>query len=386
MKALIVATISDFITAFEINDIKILKSKGYEIYCATNFNEAHIKQLDILDEIGVIKRQVDFKRNPFDKENIRAYKQLKSVIDEEDFKLVHCHTPVGGVLSRIGSKKWRKKGTIVIYTAHGFHFFKGAPLRNWILFYPIEKWLSRCTDVIITINHEDYDRAKKKFHAKHVKYIPGVGVDTAKFSQCLINKDEKREKLGIGKEAFLLLSVGELQERKNQTIVLEALHIMQENGKAGNIVYCVVGEGRLKSTLENMIYKYGLEDHVKMLGYRADVDELCKAADCFIHPSIREGLGIAPLEAMASGLPLITANINGIKDYTEDGVTGYCVDPTNAEEIAKAIEKMMRDKEFRDRCAGNNKEIVKEFDIHQTEKIMREIYEKVTTRTSGGDY
>lgn len=373
MKVLIVATVVNFITSFEKNDISILKKMGYEVHCATNYSDAEPERLYRLEQLGIIKHPINFCRSPYDKRNYIAYKQLRKLLKQEKFDLIHCHTPMGGVLARVTARKYRKTGTKIIYTAHGFHFFKGAPLKNWIIYYPIEKILSRWTDVIVTINHEDYSRAKRKFHAGKVEYIPGVGVDTNKFAVCSVDKVEKRRTLDIDNDDFILLSVGELSERKNQRIVIEALHKLRMKNDLGDIVYLLVGEGPLLDKYKRMIKDFGLKDHVKILGYRSDIDELCEIADCFVHPSIQEGLGIAPLEAMASGLPLISADVNGIKDYTSDGISGCCIDPQNVDEMVAAIQKMYNDKEFREKCAGNNLKTAKKFDICGTEEIMKKI-------------
>ena len=374
MKALVVASIANFITGFEINDIQLLKDLGYEVHCATNFSDAREDRLVRLDDLHVIRHQIDFNRSPVNKSNIVAYRQLKRLFAEERYDLVHCHTPIGGVITRIVGAKYRKKGLKILYTAHGFHFFDGAPFKNWVLYYPVEKFLSRFTDILITINKEDYNRALKKFHAKKVQYIPGVGLDTAKFETCQVNKTKKRRELGLKDTEFIILSVGELQDRKNQQIVIEAFRNLNDNGRLEGLKYLIVGEGENKEKYQNIIKKYDLDDHVKLLGYRTDIDELCEISDCFIHPSIREGLGIAPLEAMASGLPLLCSNINGIKDYAKNGVTGIVFDPKNAYEVEKAIIRMFSDDEFRRKCSMNNIAIAKKFDIQNTSKIMSDVY------------
>lgn len=365
-KALFVATVGRFL-GFEKNDIRILQSMGYEVHCAANYSASEI---DNFMEKGVIKYQVDFARSPFSFQNVKAYEQLKEIFAGKHFVIVHCHTPVGGVLGRLVAQKYRKTGTKVLYTAHGFHFFKGAPLRNWLLYYPVEMLLSRWTDMLITINKEDYQRAKKKFHARKTVYIPGVGVDTKKFATCSINKAEKRKELAIPQDGIIFLSVGELADRKNHRVVIKALGELQ-NAK---VYYLIAGEGENREEYMELIRQYGLEQNIKLLGIRTDVDELCSIADCFIHPSLREGLGIAPLEAMASGLSLISANVNGIKDYTKNGVTGICVNPILIKDMKRAINKMIEDVEFRKKCGSYNREKAKEFDIHITEKIMRKIY------------
>lgn len=379
MKALVVASIINFITGFEINDIKILKELGYEVHCAANYDEAREDRLNRLEELHVINHQIDFSRSPLNKNNIKAYGQLKKLFAKEKYDLVHCHTPIGGVLSRMIGARYRKKGLTMIYTAHGFHFFDGAPLKNWVMFYPVEKCLSRFTDILITINKEDYNRASKHFHAKKVQYIPGVGLDTKKYETCTVDKDAKRAEVGIASQDFVLLSVGELQDRKNHAIVIEAFRNLKAKGRIDGLKYLIVGGGENKEKYQQLIEEYGLNDHVKLLGYRADIDELCAISDCFIHPSIREGLGIAPLEGMASGLPLLCSNVNGIKDYAENGVTGITFDPRNVNEVEDAIIKISSDASFREKCASNNVAVARKFDIENTAQIMRSVYGRGTS-------
>lgn len=374
-KAIFIATVGEFF-GFERNDIKILQSLGYEVHIAANLS---LSDCDNFQAEGIIRHQIDFARIPWSKTNLNAYKQLKKLFKETHFDLVHCHTPMGGVLGRLAAKKYRKTGTKVIYTAHGFHFFKGAPLKNWLLYYPVEWLCAFWTDELITINKEDYARAQRHMHAKHVTYIPGVGVDLKKFSPKLPDEKAKKNKLRelvIDDDKFILLSVGELQSRKNHIVVINALCEL----KKPDIVYLIAGVGELHDQYQEVIDKNGMTDNIKLLGYRTDIPELCEIADCFVHPSVREGLGIAPLEAMACGLPLISADINGIKDYTENGVTGCCVNPRSVEDMKNAIMKMYEDKVFRDECGKNNVQAVKAFGIENTERIMKNIYTQIADK------
>ena len=361
-KALQLANVASMIGQFNMSNIQILQSLGYEVDVVADFTNPVLMSKDKVENlkkrlkeqnVRVIDVVVPRSLNP--KKIIKAYKEIKQIVSKEHYQLIHCHSPIGGVLCRLAAKKERKNGTKLIYTAHGFHFYDGAPLINWLLYYPIEKYFSRFTDVLITINNEDYKRALEEFHAKETLKIPGVGVDTEKFTYCNVDRENKRKELGLKPEDFILLSVGELSERKNQKVVLDALAKINSQGSIDNIVYLIVGLGDMQDIFSTFITENGLSEHVHLLGFRMDVDELCKIADCFVHPSIREGLGIAPLEAMASGLPLISANVNGIKDYTEEGVSGCCVDPRSIKDMARAIKKMHDDSAF-------------------TNEIMRRIY------------
>lgn len=310
-------------------------------------------------------------RSPWKLCNFTGYKQLKQIIDNGNYDIVWTNEPVMGVITRLAALGARKRHTKVMYMAHGFHFYDGAPLLNWLVYYPIEKIMSKYTDVLVTINKEDYARAKEKFYTPIVHYIPSIGVDIGKFQNCKVSKHDKRAELGIPQDAFVLLSVGELANRKNQRVVIEALGKIHDP----NIFYVIAGRGPLKEEYINLAKKYDIEKNVLLLGSRTDIPELCRAADVFVHPSVREGLGIAPLEAMAAGLPLISSYINGMKDYTEDGVTGCCLpDPRDVNTMALAILKMQKNPVLCKKSAQNNEEIVKHFCLTKTLSITAEIY------------
>ena len=303
-KVLFTATVTKtHINTFHLPYIKFFKEKGYETHvCSKN---------DFIGEDCTIPNcdihyDVEFERFPINIKNIKAYKQLKKIINENDYEIIHCNTPVASILTRLAAIKARKKGTKVIYTAHGFHFFKGAPLLNWILYYPAEKICSYFTDILITINKEDYTLAKKKMKAKKIEYVPGVGIDISKFSK--IQFDEKlRQKNGVNSDDIMVLSVGELSKRKNHEVVIRAL--AKINNK--NIHYFIAGRGELKTYLLDLSKKLGLEDRVHLLGYRNDIGKLCKVSDIFCFPSKQEGLPVALMEAMAIGLPVICSEIRG---------------------------------------------------------------------------
>lgn len=372
------ATTAAMIEQFNKNNILILEEMGYEVHVAGNWKEGNPISDERLEQFKEWIAEhhgkwfhIPATRKPSDlKNNFMAYKEVVRLIKKYEYEFIHCHTPIGSVIGRIAAHFTKTK---IIYTAHGFHFFNGAPLINWLLYYPVEYLLSKWTDVLILINNEDYKRASKNFHAKRTIQIPGVGVDIKKFSLQNVDIKEKRKKLGISEEKFVILSVGELLPRKNHRVVIEALHKLNNP----DIVYLLVGKGKLMEQYSSLIDEYSLQDKIKLLGFRDDVNELCMIADCFAHISVREGLGIAPLEAMATGLPLITSDINGMKDYTENGVSGCCIEPDNVDQVAHAICKMYMDSEFRMSCGRRNMETVKKYDIKLSNKIMKNIYSAV---------
>lgn len=378
-KVLMNASVASMIYRFNMDNIEMLEKMGYTVEVACNFNkiENPIKEEEIekfrriLRENKIRFYETDCPRSVFSfSKMIKTYKQLKIIIDNGDYELIHTQSPIGGVICRLAARNARKNGTKVIYTAHGFHFYKGAPILNWLIFYPIERVCSRFNDALITINKEDFNRAKK-FHSPKVEYIPGVGVDITRFKACNVTKEEKRHQLGLSDDALVLLSVGELSSRKNHQVVIRALGEIKDK----SIIYMIAGNGEDYENYKTIAKDLDIETQVILLGARTDVDELCVAADVFVHPSVREGLGIAPLEGMAAGLPLISSYVNGIQDYTEDGVTGCCIkNPLDVSAFVQAIKRMKYDLVFRKECANMNKIIAEKFSLDNSRNEMRKIY------------
>ena len=370
-KVLFVATVvKTHIMEFHIPYLKMFKEMGWETAVAArndyeNPSDCVIPYCDTYYDIP-------FERNPLKPGNMKAYKRLEKVIDDGGYDIIHCHTPVGAMLTRLAAKKARKNGTRVFYTAHGFHFYKGAPAINWILYYPVEKWLSRYTDVLITINKEDYERAKT-FKAGKVCYVPGVGIDLKKFNVGYVNKERKRKEIGVSANDFVLLSVGELIPRKNHEVVIRALSVLKQRDKLNHIEYVICGRGAYEADLKKLAEELGVADHIHFLGYRNDISEICNCSDLFVFMSRQEGLPVALMEAMACGLPAVCSNIRGNTDLIDDGVTGLISNNT-PEELAEAINKMRNDTDLRDRLASAALQKIKQFDLSSVEDEMTKIY------------
>ena len=331
-KALLVTHVSGFVPQFEMNNVRSLQKLGYEVHYATNYNNvSYGTDNHRLDNTGIVRHQVDFARSPFDiKAHKIACRQLKELMEAEEFSLLHCHTPVGAALARIVACKYRKKGLKVIYTAHGFHFYKGAPLKYWLMFYPVERFLAGKTDVLITINQEDYTRAKCFCRRKKTKveWLPGVGVDLAYWGGKDLTAGEKeeirkkvRKELEVTDGEQLLLSVGELIPRKNHECVIRALAEQKKKGVTG-FRYVICGHGDLQEYLQGLIAELDLSDEVTLLGYCHNIRELLYAADLFVFPSKQEGMPMALMEAAAAGIPLKASDIRGNREILEECASG----------------------------------------------------------------
>ena len=293
------------------------------------------------------------------------FKKLREIISLNSYNIVHCHTPTAGMLARFASLKNRKKNTKVIYTAHGFHFFMGAPIINWLLYFPVEWLCSFFTDVLITINKEDYAFAKKYMQAKEIKYVPGVGINIEQISNTFFDRDTKRQELGIDSEQIALLSVGELNDNKNHETVIRAISKLKNN----DIIYIICGKGEKQEYLKSLADELGVK--LILLGFRNDVVEICKACDIFTFPSKREGLSVALMEAMAAGLPIVCSRIRGNTDLVKDGENGFLCKATDADEFADKIGKLVDDKSLLFEMGIKGKDAIQGFSL---DKVIEEMY------------
>lgn len=376
-KVLIVASVASMIEQFNMENIKLLLMLGYKVEIAANFNNPgnmtiQKKELLInnLKMMNVDIHQIEFSRNIKQvKKHILAYKQLKKIVMENNINVIHCHSPIGGVISRIVGKVYNIP---IIYTAHGFHFYKGAPFISWMLYYPIEKLLSKYTDIIITINKEDYILCKKNFLNKKTIYVPGIGLDINRIDKLKTASQKKiRKEMGFFEDDILVVSVGELNKNKNHETIIRAIKSLDKRVK-----YLICGIGPQKEYLESLIKKMDLEERVILLGFRTDVIDILSDSDIFAFPSIREGLGMAALEAMRCKLPLLTSNSHGIKDYSINGVTGFSYDARDVVGFSNGISKLCESPSLRDSIGNNNYKFVEQYSKERVNLIMGDIYEE----------
>lgn len=376
-KALMTASVASMIDLFNMDNIHILQKLGYEVHVATNFEFGNATSQERVDEFrhqlereGIVSYQIPIPRSVGDiRHIIQSYRQMKQICMRQKFDLIHTQSPIGGVVARLAAKGLRKRGMTVIYTAHGFHFYDGAPKKNWLLFYPIEKYFSRYTDILITINQEDCRRAKK-FHAKEAVYVPGIGVDTRYFAEGTSDRKNVRDGLGVGDKDYLLVSVGQLSKRKNQETVIRAVAHLNDK----KVKYLIVGLGELEGEDRSLAERLGVGENIIFAGYRRDVRELLHAADCFVSPSLQEGLPVALMEAMAAGVPVICSRIRGNTDLITDGIEGKLIGAMDVKGYAEAIAKYKKNPGHADACRRRALEKVREFSKENVHRRMEEIY------------
>ena len=339
MKVLLVATVQSHICQFHKPLATMLHEHGCEFHVAArnNLAEKNGLKLDFVEQVFDVPCQ----RSPFSPKNLKAYKQLKGIIDEGGYDVIHCNTPVGGVLGRLAARKARKHGTKVFYTAHGFHFYKGAPKKNWLIWYPVEKFMCRYTDKLITITQEDYDLASVKFPTQ-VERIHGVGANSAKYRK-LSEADRKplRQELGFSEQDKLLLCTGELLPNKNQITAIRAMRILAE--KQPGVKLLLAGNGPTLPDLQAEVERLGLQNHAEFLGYRTDLERYANIADVIVSCSYREGLPINIVEGMLLGKPVVASYNRGHRELIVQERTGFLVPPTDAGAFAERIALLLND-------------------------------------------
>ncbi len=388
-KVLIIATVSGFLFQFEQEDVRILQSLGYEVhYAANEQTENYLFDRSEIERLQIKMHPVPIPKSPYMiLKNRRALRMIVSLIREEGISLIHCHTPVGGMLGRLAGRACRDLNVRVIYTAHGFRFFEGAPLPGKWLYLMAERRLAHDTDALVVINREDYRNALRFCLKKggKVYQIPGVGLDMERFRPFTeAQRREARESLGLSEDDFFLVFVGELNENKNPAVILCVSDLLRQSGYAGRTVRCgICGDGVLRDKLKRQISEMHLSDVVTMYGYCSPVTSVLGCADAMIFPSRREGLGMAALEALAMGIPVIAADNRGTREYMEHKKNGWVCDPDDVQGYADGIRFLEGlDIASREEMKRNCRSCVRRFSSERTTEIMRRVYSLADDKVS----
>lgn len=366
-KVLFVATTAKaHISAFHLPYLKWFHEEGFETHVAAadDMNGRSIPYCDVF-------HPAPFCRNPFSPRNLRAYHVLKRILAREHFDLIHCHTLTGGILARLAARKSRKHGTKVIYTAHGFAFYKGAALWRMLFKLP-EKLCAKWTDVLITINREDARYAAHALQPAHMEYVPGVGVDLSEYAHRESLREKARHALGLSEDALMLLSVGRLDRNKNQKTMLRAFAILQKEHPERDIRLFLAGEGGYRGKLERLARKLHIEKNIHFLGYRDDIPALLCAADIFWHLSQTEGLPRAVMEAMAASLPIVASNIRGCRDLVTGG--GFLVGAADVRAVAAVTGMLVENGTLRRQMGEVSRSRISGFSLETVFPMMIKLY------------
>jgi glycosyltransferase EpsD len=361
-KVLFCATVDTHFESFHLPYLKWFKEQGWEVHVAASGNVF----LPYVDR----KFNLSIQRTPFSLKNLKAIQELKWIIDKNQYKIIHCHTPMGGVITRIAAKKARYMGTKIIYTAHGFHFFKGAPLINWVFYYPIEKLLTKYTDCLITINKEDYQLAlKHQFKVEHIKHIHGVGVDTNVFFPVgPFHKQVLRRENGYSHEEFLMFYAAEFNKNKNQQFLIRALSLIKK--EAPHVKLLLAGDGPLLEDCKKLAMNLGVEEMVHFLGYRTDIEILLKMSDMAVASSFREGLPVNIMEAMASGLAVVATDNRGHRELIQDEENGWLVNKNDIKLMSEKITILIKNEKLRNNFGKEARRLIEE--KYSISKVLNE--------------
>lgn len=375
-KILFVATVQSHIMNFHVPYLEYWANRGYEVHVATKMNKKEYKETELT--LGYVKwHQIDFDRNPFSKYSIIALKQLMQLMKANEYELVHVHTPVGSILGRLAAKLTGTKN--IVYTAHGFHFYKGAPIMNWLVYYPIEKFMARWTDSIITINQEDYLLAKKKFKTRkngNVFKVDGVGIDLNKYKTTDTEVKDFKSTIGINRDDFVVSIIGELNNNKNHMQLIKSVEKLKEKHK--NLKCLIVGNGKNEKTIREYIENKSLNESILLLGFRRDIPNILSITDVVVSMSKREGLPKNIMEAMAAGKAIIGTEIRGNKDLIKDHSNGYLVEIDDINKTSEYIEKLMLNKSIVDEFSKQSISDAQKYDIKTVIKYVdKEIYIKL---------
>ena len=368
-KIMMLATTDNMIWQFLLPHIRHLQANGnvVEVVCAKTgfwFDELH-------DKHGLTVHEINFARNPIKPSNFKAYKKLKQLQKERKFDLIYCQQPVGGLMGRLIGKKFKIP---VIYTAHGFHFFKGCSFKSKLVYKTVEKWLSKYTDILITINDEDFEAAKK-MKAKNVAKINGIGMAFNKYESLTETRQQIRNSLNLTDEDFVIVTVAEFIKRKNYNTMLETIKELKNRNE--NVKFVICGRGQEEENIKSQIKQLGIEENVLLLGFRKDINRILTASDMFMLASFQEGLTLSVIEAMSFGLPCVVSDVRGNRDLIADGKGGFVVETENESMFADKIQSLVKNQEMRKQFADFNKEESKKYTIESVKKQLEEIYKEL---------
>ena len=369
MKKILITSTELMMLQFLVPHVKNLAENGFHVEIACSNVGGRIEEVrSALEETVKAIHTLRLERSPVSPRNLLGYRDLKQLLKENHYDIIWTNEPVMGVVTRLAANHYRKSGTKVVYMCHGFHFYKGASKLSWLVYYPVEKFMSRFCDTIVTINHEDEARAKT-FHAPNVEYIHGIGVNTDRLHSRNKQSDIRAE-LNLRKEDFLVLSVGELNKNKNQQVIIRAIAQLKDS----EIHYLLCGKGDQREYLEQLAKELGISDRVHFLGYRKDVVDICHQCDVFAHASQREGISVASLEAMYCGLPLVMSTVRGAEDYLTDGESGFLRDCMDIDGFADGIRRLKEDPLLCQSCGQKNQSAVKSFCLDRVQEEVLQFF------------
>lgn len=368
-KAAYIATVYAHLAAFHLPFMSDLRDAGFAVHASA----APDRGREEVDAAGFECRDLPFSRNPLAPGNLRALRELVGWLKRERYDLIHVHTPNASVVSRLAARLAGRPYPKVVYTAHGFHFYTGAPWLNWLLYYPPERLASRWTDVLITINREDERRAAAFPGRGRSVYVPGVGVDLPLHAGHEdVACQRLRRDLSLAPDDLAVLCIAELNRNKNQAQLIRAIGELRRRGVPA--VLLLAGAGPEEARCRQLAAEHGIAQAVRFLGYRRDVPQLLQAVDVVALLSRREGLPKALLEGLAAGKPLLATAVRGSRDLVVPGRNGYLVPVGDVPAVAAALERLHQDAGLRRRMGEYSRKLAGLYDLDRIRRDVSAIY------------
>lgn len=367
---LFIATVYTHLANFHLPFMKVLQEWGYDVHAAASSAEG---RKDEVAALGVTCWEVPFARSPYSPANIRAFRRLRELMKAKRFDLIHVHTPVAAFMGRYLCRATQQRP--VLYTAHGFHFYRGAPLKNWLVYHTAERIAARWTDGLIVMNGEDLASARKLgfTEGENLFYVHGVGVDLALYAGGGAQGKPVRAEFGLEANEVMVSCVAELTESKDHHFLLQAWQKLAKHGNPARLF--LVGGGKLRVALQKKVETEKITG-VHFLGHRRDVPQILSETDIFVLVSKREGLPKSVMEAMAAGKPVIATNIRGNRDLVEDGRTGLLVEQGDVAGLADALEKLISDRRLQEALGASGREKIEDYSLGKVSAEMAAVYKR----------
>ncbi|MCH7320611.1 glycosyltransferase family 4 protein [Solibacillus sp. MA9] len=369
MKILFVASVYRHLTVFHIPYMQYFQSQGYEVWAAAGIGN---EDKENLQKLNIKCVDIPFSRSPLSAQNMTAYQALKKLFHSERFDLVHVHTPIAALLSRAAFRNV-KHGKIV-YTAHGFHFYKGAPKQNWLIYYTAEKLAAKWTDHLITMNDEDYKNAQKLLPVEKISYVHGVGVEFTTEVLTSSEKAEMKAQLCLPNDAVVISCVAEMNSNKNHQFLLRNWQQLKQDNP--NLELLLIGNGEMEHELQTYVAKEQLVG-IHFLGYRRDVPKLLQISDIVTLLSHREGLPKSIMEAMEASIPCVVTNTRGLRDLVQTNENGYVIEHGDDQSLIAAFAKLAQSAHLREQMGQRAKQLVEPFVLDMVLQEYITIYKKL---------
>lgn len=311
-------------------------------------------------------------------QDLKAFWHLWRCFRIQHFDVVHTHSSKTGVLGRFAARL--ANVPCIVHTVHGFAF-PAAKTRLQRRVFHIMEWLgARCSHKVICLHEEDARICRDELGLPPEKIIilPN-GVDIEKFQppRETVNQAELRDILGLPESRKIILMVGRLWEQKNPKCLIDAYRRLWDKGDPGADLV-LVGDGELLPVLAETVRQVGLDKHVHFLGWRTDTPALMQASDIFVLPSRWEGMPLAILEAMSSGLPIVVTDIPGNRHLVEDNIHGLLFPNEDDEALCESLHRLLEAPELCLHLGRLGREkVVTEHNIHHRVEAVSAAYHAI---------